>query len=108
MAAPSLNSTGVNNADLPMKNWAACSLNMRVAGFLGLTMTTISANAGTLAAPKAAASSILLMVFFMLLSLEYEVDAGGIYIDRTIKAWLRVQEGARAVLRLDMVDLHFQ
>src|SRR5471030_2631339 len=60
MPAPSLLSPGVNNVDLPRKNWAACSLNMRVAGFFGLTMTTISVALAATAAPhKPAASNII-------------------------------------------------
>src|SRR5450830_1922027 len=108
MAEPSAWSIGVNCDDLPRKNWAACSENMRLAGFFGLTMTTVSAAAGR-AAAATVASSREDNTFFMRDSLEYEIDAGG--DDGNVLAHTRrgyVSQEAALGAWLDAVDLHLQ
>src|SRR5690349_12044964 len=92
-----------------MKNCAACSLNMRVAGFFGLTITAISAeNAGAAAQAMPAASSIMPILDVMSLSLEHEVNASGIYVHGPLESGLDVDERAIAILRRDAVDLHLE
>src|SRR5450830_286784 len=108
MAEPSAWSIGVNCDDLPRKNWAACSENMRLAGFFGLTMTTVSAAAGR-AAAATVASSREDNTFFMRDSLEYEIDASG--DDGNVLADTRrshVDQVAILGTGLDAIDLHLQ